>query len=145
MVTETFEAHLLFPGTINLVLTRLIVTVLTCFLLILSHVMKLGGSLFTTADAVLQQRDKNEHNVVKCARDVPPLHRGDYRTGKRLNMRKVIPYIASQFRKDKIWLRRTKPSKREYQICLAVDDSSSMVDNHSKQVREPCHVTLQEP
>lgn len=63
------------------------------------------------------------------------LLRGDYRTGKRLNMRKVIPYIASQFRKDKIWLRRTKPSKRDYQICLAVDDSSSMVDNHSKQVR----------
>ncbi|MEQ2263333.1 hypothetical protein XENORESO_006224, partial [Xenotaenia resolanae] len=59
--------------------------------------------------------------------------RGDYRTGKRLNMRKVIPYIASQYRKDKIWLRRTKPSKREYQICLAMDDSSSMVDNHSKQ------------
>uniref|UniRef100_A0A3Q3NKD3 Midasin n=1 Tax=Labrus bergylta TaxID=56723 RepID=A0A3Q3NKD3_9LABR len=59
---------------------------------------------------------------------------GDYRTGKRLNMRKVIPYIASQFRKDKIWMRRTKPSKREYQICLAVDDSSSMVDNHSKQL-----------
>uniref|UniRef100_A0AAR2K636 Midasin n=1 Tax=Pygocentrus nattereri TaxID=42514 RepID=A0AAR2K636_PYGNA len=60
--------------------------------------------------------------------------KGDYRTGKRLNMRKVIPYIASQFRKDKIWLRRTKPSKRDYQICLAVDDSSSMVDNHSKQL-----------
>ncbi|XP_064196020.1 midasin isoform X1 [Anguilla rostrata] len=60
--------------------------------------------------------------------------KGDFRTGKRLNMRKVIPYIASQFRKDKIWLRRTKPSKREYQICLAVDDSSSMIDNHSKQM-----------
>ncbi|XP_064629159.1 midasin-like [Lineus longissimus] len=60
--------------------------------------------------------------------------RGDYRTGKRLNMRKVIPYIASQFRKDKIWLRRTKPSKRQYQIMLAVDDSSSMLDNHSKQL-----------
>jgi midasin len=41
---------------------------------------------------------------------------GDYRTGKRLNMRKIIPYIASQFRKDKIWLRRSKPSKREYQV-----------------------------
>ncbi|KAL3912470.1 MAG: hypothetical protein SGPRY_008330, partial [Prymnesium sp.] len=40
---------------------------------------------------------------------------GDYRTGKRISMRKVIPYIASGFRKDKIWLRRTKPSKREYQ------------------------------
>lgn len=63
-------------------------------------------------------------------------NRGDYRTGKRLNMRKVIPYIASQFRKDKIWLRRTKPSKRQYQICLAIDDSSSMVDNHTKQVRK---------
>ncbi|XP_006870675.1 PREDICTED: midasin [Chrysochloris asiatica] len=60
--------------------------------------------------------------------------KGDYRTGKRLNMRKVIPYIASQFRKDKIWLRRTKPSKRQYQICLAIDDSSSMVDNHTKQL-----------
>lgn len=51
-------------------------------------------------------------------------------------MRKVIPYIASQFRKDKIWLRRTKPSKRQYQIMLAVDDSSSMNDNHSKQVKK---------
>ncbi|XP_076466261.1 midasin-like [Babylonia areolata] len=60
--------------------------------------------------------------------------KGDYRTGKRLNMRKVIPYIASQFRKDKIWLRRTKPSKRQYQIMLAIDDSSSMADNHSKQL-----------
>ncbi|XP_074625737.1 midasin-like [Acropora palmata] len=60
--------------------------------------------------------------------------KGDYRSGKRLNMRKVIPYIASQFRKDKIWLRRTKPSKRQYQIMLAVDDSSSMKDNHSKQL-----------
>lgn len=60
--------------------------------------------------------------------------RGDYRTGKRLNMRKVIAYIASQFRKDKIWLRRSEPSKRQYQIAIAVDDSSSMEDNHSKQL-----------
>lgn len=44
----------------------------------------------------------------------------------------VIPYIASNFRQDKIWLRRTKPSKRQYQIMLAVDDSSSMADNQSK-------------
>ena len=49
-------------------------------------------------------------------------------------LRQVIPYIASQFRKDKIWLRRTKPSKREYQIILAIDNSSSMSDNHSKEV-----------
>ncbi|XP_066248350.1 midasin [Euwallacea similis] len=60
--------------------------------------------------------------------------KGDFRTGRRINMRKIIPYIASQFRKDKIWLRRTKPSKREYQIVLAIDDSSSMADNHSKEL-----------
>ncbi|KAK9869487.1 hypothetical protein WA026_003241 [Henosepilachna vigintioctopunctata] len=60
--------------------------------------------------------------------------KGDYRTGRRINMRKVIPYIASQFRKDKIWLRRTKPSKREYQIVLAIDDSSSMAENKSKEM-----------
>jgi midasin len=29
---------------------------------------------------------------------------GDYRTGKRINMKKVIPYIASQFKKDKVSL-----------------------------------------
>ena len=40
---------------------------------------------------------------------------GDFRTGKRLNMRKIIPYIASDFRKDKIWLRRSRPSQRKYQ------------------------------
>ena len=52
--------------------------------------------------------------------------RGDYRTGKRINIKKIIPYIASQFRKDKIWMRRTKPSERTYQIMLVVDDSASM-------------------
>ncbi|VVB16031.1 unnamed protein product [Arabis nemorensis] len=51
---------------------------------------------------------------------------GDYRTGKRINMKKVIPYIASHYRKDKIWLRRTKPNKRDYQVVIAVDDSHSM-------------------
>ena len=44
-------------------------------------------------------------------------------------MKKVIPYIASQFRRDKIWLRRTRPSRRTYQIVLAVDDSRSMREN----------------
>ncbi len=46
--------------------------------------------------------------------------KGDYRTGKRLNMKKIIPYIASQFKKDKIWLRRAKPAKREYQVRVFV-------------------------
>jgi hypothetical protein len=51
---------------------------------------------------------------------------GDYRTGKRINMRKVIGYVSSGFRKDKIWLRRTKPAKREYQVMIMIDNSSSM-------------------
>ncbi|KDQ20857.1 hypothetical protein BOTBODRAFT_100466 [Botryobasidium botryosum FD-172 SS1] len=57
--------------------------------------------------------------------------KGDYRTGKRLNMKKIIPYIASDFTKDKIWLRRTKPSQREYQVLIALDDSKSMAESHS--------------
>lgn len=57
--------------------------------------------------------------------------RGDYRTGRRLNMKKIIPYIASEYTKDKIWLRRTRPSQREYQILLALDDSKSMAESHS--------------
>ena len=65
--------------------------------------------------------------------------RGDFRTGKRLNMRKIIPYIASGFRKDRIWLRRTKPSAREYQVIVALDDSSSMRDN---AVRNTAHKSL---
>nr|CAG8526340.1 11509_t:CDS:10 [Entrophospora candida] len=60
--------------------------------------------------------------------------KGDYRTGKRLNMKKIIPYIASDFKKDKIWLRRTKPSKRQYQVMIAVDDSKSMSETHSIQL-----------
>eukprot|EP00450_Noctiluca_scintillans_P024711 CAMPEP_0194525362 /NCGR_PEP_ID=MMETSP0253-20130528/60816_1 /TAXON_ID=2966 /ORGANISM="Noctiluca scintillans" /LENGTH=178 /DNA_ID=CAMNT_0039370083 /DNA_START=24 /DNA_END=556 /DNA_ORIENTATION=- len=51
---------------------------------------------------------------------------GHYRTGKRLSMRKVIPFIASNYRRDKIWLRRTKPTKREYQLIVAIDNSQSM-------------------
>lgn len=51
---------------------------------------------------------------------------GYYRTGKRICMRRVIPFIASNYRRDKIWLRRTKPSKREYQILVAIDNSRSM-------------------
>jgi midasin len=55
--------------------------------------------------------------------------RGDFKTGKRLNMKRIIPYIASSFKKDKIWMRRTKPSKRQFQIMIAVDDSKSMKES----------------
>ncbi|XP_075750975.1 midasin [Rhipicephalus microplus] len=52
--------------------------------------------------------------------------RGDYKSGKRLSMRRVIAYLASQLRKDKIWLRRVQPSQRQYRVMLAIDDSLSM-------------------
>lgn len=56
--------------------------------------------------------------------------RGDFRTGKRLNIRRLVSYIASNYRKDKIWLRRIEPSDRDYRILLAVDDSSSMMEKN---------------
>jgi midasin len=59
---------------------------------------------------------------------------GGYRTGKRIDMKKVIPYIASDFRKDRIWMRRTKPSKRQYQIMVALDGSKSMQENGAGQL-----------
>ena len=60
--------------------------------------------------------------------------RGDFRTGKRLNIKRIIPYIASQYKRDKIWMRRSIPSKRNYQIMLALDDSKSMGESGSGQL-----------
>ncbi|EYB82690.1 hypothetical protein Y032_0353g3293 [Ancylostoma ceylanicum] len=59
---------------------------------------------------------------------------GDYRTGKRLNMRRLIPYIASEYRKDRIWMRRSKKAQRDYQVLIAVDDSASMNENGIHEV-----------
>ena len=68
--------------------------------------------------------------------------KGDYKTGKRLNMKRVVEYIATEYRKDKIWLRRTKPNKRDYEILLAVDNSCSMSDNHCIQLAYETIATL---
>ncbi|RYO81486.1 hypothetical protein DL766_007274 [Monosporascus sp. MC13-8B] len=59
---------------------------------------------------------------------------GSYRTGKRLNIKRIIPYIASSYKRDKIWMRRTIPTKRSYQILLCVDDSRSMGDSSSGEL-----------
>ncbi|KAG7014001.1 Midasin [Cucurbita argyrosperma subsp. argyrosperma] len=67
---------------------------------------------------------------------------GDYKTGKRINMKKVIPYIASHYRKDKIWMRRTRPNKRDYQIVIAVDDSRSMSESCCGDVAIEALVTV---
>ncbi|KAF2423707.1 midasin [Tothia fuscella] len=60
--------------------------------------------------------------------------RGDFRTGKRLNIKRIIPYIASSYKRDKIWMRRGVPSKRSYQIMIALDDSKSMAEGESKDL-----------
>jgi midasin len=56
---------------------------------------------------------------------------GSFRTGKRLNIKRIIPYIASSYKRDKIWMRRAIPTKRTYQILLCVDDSKSMGESSS--------------
>ncbi|KAK5174738.1 AAA ATPase midasin [Saxophila tyrrhenica] len=60
--------------------------------------------------------------------------RGDFRTGKRLNIKRIIPYIASSYKRDKIWMRRSVPTKRSYQVMLAIDDSKSMAENSSHEL-----------
>ncbi|KAI1100396.1 midasin [Jackrogersella minutella] len=59
---------------------------------------------------------------------------GSYRTGKRLNIKRIIPYIASSYKRDKIWMRRAIPTKRAYQILLCVDDSKSMGESSSGEL-----------
>lgn len=53
-------------------------------------------------------------------------YRGDFKTGKKLNLKKIIPFIASNYRKDRIWLRRTEPSERNYYVMIGLDDTKSM-------------------
>ncbi|RWR85990.1 midasin isoform X1 [Cinnamomum micranthum f. kanehirae] len=67
---------------------------------------------------------------------------GDYKTGKRINMKKVIPYIASDYRKDKIWLRRTRPNKRDYQVVITIDDSRSMSESRCGEVAIEALITV---
>ena len=56
--------------------------------------------------------------------------KGDYKTGRRINIKKIIPFIASNYRNDKIWLRREMPFKRDYRVLIAIDDSLSMKRNN---------------
>ncbi|GJU71636.1 hypothetical protein Tco_1263041 [Tanacetum coccineum] len=49
--------------------------------------------------------------------------------------------IASYYRKYKIWLRRTRHNKRNYEVIIAIDDSSSMSENNSGSVTIEALVT----
>jgi hypothetical protein len=54
---------------------------------------------------------------------------GFFKAGKRISMRRVLSWIASDYRKDKFWLRRTRPSHREYKIMICLDNTLSMRNN----------------
>ena len=45
-------------------------------------------------------------------------------------MKKIIPFLASNYRNDKIWMRRSVPNKRDYKILLIIDDSLSMKEHN---------------
>lgn len=53
-------------------------------------------------------------------------YKGDFKSGKKLNMKKIVSFVASDYRKDKIWLRRTRDTKRDYTIRIFIDNSKSM-------------------
>ncbi|KAH9386428.1 midasin [Nematocida major] len=53
-------------------------------------------------------------------------YEGDYASGRRLNMKRIISYIASDGQKNRIWMRKTKNQGREYLIRIFVDNSGSI-------------------
>jgi hypothetical protein len=68
--------------------------------------------------------------------------RGGYSSGKRINMRAVIPYIASGFKKDKIWLRRTQVLillALRYSLGVMVCRSYGGVSVTARQAKLPDH------
>ncbi|KAL0265582.1 UNVERIFIED_CONTAM: hypothetical protein PYX00_011294 [Menopon gallinae] len=53
-------------------------------------------------------------------------YRGDFKSGKKLNMKRIAAFVASGYRRDKIWMKRARNAKREYAIRLFIDNSKSM-------------------
>ena len=70
-----------------------------------------------------------EHIKIILAPNKETKMQGNFKSGKRLNIRKIISFIASNYRNDKIWLKRTLPFERNYYVMLAIDDSYSMKSN----------------
>ncbi|KAL2888066.1 hypothetical protein HOO65_040403 [Ceratocystis lukuohia] len=85
---------------------------------------------FTTSTFALSQSLTAQLRLILTPSQSTKLS-GAFRTGKRLAIKRIIPYIASSYKRDKIWLRRAVPTKRSYQILIAVDDSKSMGESGS--------------
>ncbi|VTZ66448.1 dynein-related AAA-type ATPase, putative [Plasmodium chabaudi chabaudi] len=61
-------------------------------------------------------------------------YEGDYKSGKKLNIKKLVNYFASNFRNNKIWKRKTKLNKRDYNILIAIDNTKSMKINNIQKM-----------
>lgn len=55
-------------------------------------------------------------------------YKGEYKSGKKLNLKKIVPYIASNYQKDKIWMKRQRNDKKNYNLRIFIDNSKSMFD-----------------
>ena len=72
-----------------------------------------------------------------------PRYKGYYRTGKKVSMRKLMQYKASNYSpaQSKIWLRKTKPVKYTHRFSLVVDLSASM--GNGEQEGDPLYYAIQ--
>ncbi|KAM0680844.1 hypothetical protein GINT2_001118 [Glugoides intestinalis] len=70
-------------------------------------------------------------------------YKGDFKTGKKLNLRKIIPYIASDYRKDKIWMKRQRSEKKEYILRIFIDNSKSMNEQNLVDVLSAIYYKLE--
>lgn len=90
-----------------------------------------GEAYGEMATVNINYRDSSSHSLTLLLRSIFESNRynkykGDYKSGKKLNMKKIIPYIASDYQKDKIWMKRRKSDKKDYVVRLFVDNSRSM-------------------
>ncbi|ORD99878.1 MDN1 [Hepatospora eriocheir] len=53
-------------------------------------------------------------------------YKGNYKSGRKLNMKAIVPYIASGYTRDKIWMKRLKADKIDLTIRIFFDNSRSM-------------------
>ncbi|EQB59689.1 willebrand factor type a domain-containing aaa atpase [Vairimorpha apis BRL 01] len=83
------------------------------------HTIKISTTEIFSEKLVLILRNILENNKLNK-------YKGDYKNGKKLNMKKLIPYIASDYKKDKIWMKRKKNDTKDYTVRLFIDNSKSM-------------------
>eukprot|EP00866_Antonospora_locustae_P002111 jgi/Antlo1/2111/2308 len=72
-----------------------------------------GRELFCMLRNILEENKKGKY-------------RGDFKSGKKLNMKRIAAFVASGYKRDKIWMKRVRNTKRDYVIRVFIDNSKSM-------------------